>query len=38
MAGWHHQHDGLEFEQVLGFDDEQGSWHAVVHVVSNGWT
>ena len=38
MVGWHHQHDGLEFEQALGFDDEQGNWHAGVHVVANGWT
>ena len=38
MVGWHHQHNGLEFEQALGFDDEQGSWHAIVHVVANGWT
>ena len=25
MVGWHHQPDGLEFEQVLGIDDGQGS-------------
>ena len=25
MVGWHHQLDGLEFEQALGVDDEQGS-------------
>ena len=25
MVGWHHQPDGLEFEQVPGVDDGQGS-------------
>ena len=25
MVGWHHRLDGLEFESVLGVDDEQGS-------------
>ena len=25
MVGWYHQLDGHEFEQALGFDDEQGS-------------
>ena len=25
MVGWHHQLDGLEFEQALGVGDEQGS-------------
>ena len=24
MVGWHHQLDGLEFEQALGVDDGQG--------------
>ena len=24
MVGWHHQLDGLEFEQALGVGDEQG--------------
>ena len=24
MAGWHHRHDGQEFEQVLGVGDGQG--------------
>ena len=24
MVGWYHQLDGHEFEQALGFDDEQG--------------
>ena len=26
MVGWHHQLDGLEFEQALGVGDGQGSW------------
>ena len=25
MVGWHHQRDGHEFEQSLGFGDGQGS-------------
>ena len=25
MVGWHHQFDGLEFEQAPGVDDGQGS-------------
>ena len=25
MVGWHYQLDGHEFEQVLGFGDQQGS-------------
>ena len=25
MVGWHHQRDGLEFEQVLGVGGGQGS-------------
>ena len=25
MVGWHHQRDGLEFEQALGVGDGQGS-------------
>ena len=25
MAGWHHQLDGLEFEQALGVGEGQGS-------------
>ena len=33
MAGWHHRHDGHEFQQTLGAGDGQGglvccsSWH-----------
>ena len=25
MVGWHHRHDGREFEQALGVGDRQGS-------------
>ena len=25
MVGWHHQHDGHEFEQIPGVGDGQGS-------------
>ena len=25
MVGWHHRHDGLEFELALGVGDGQGS-------------
>ena len=25
MAGWHHRHDGHEFEKTLGVGDGQGS-------------
>ena len=25
MVGWHHQHDGHEFEQALGVGDGHGS-------------
>ena len=25
MVGWHHRHDGHEFEQALGVGDGQGS-------------
>ena len=25
MIGWHHRHDGHEFEQALGVGDGQGS-------------
>ena len=25
VVGWHHQLNGLEFEQALGVGDEQGS-------------
>ena len=35
MAGWHHQFNGHEFEQVPGGGEGQGSlaWRAAVHGV-----
>ena len=30
MVGWHHRHDGHEFEQPPGVGDGQGTWHAAV--------
>ena len=39
MVGWHHQLDGLEFEQVLGVGDEQRSLVCyIVHGVTKRWT
>ena len=35
MVGWHHQRDGLEFEQALGVGDRQGS---LVSCSPWGWT
>ena len=34
MVGWHHQLDGLEFEQALGDGEGQEIWHAAVHGVA----
>ena len=37
MVGWHHQHNGHEFEQNLGDSEGQGSpaaYNAVVHGVA----
>ena len=34
MVGWHHQHDGQEFEQAPGVGDGQGSLVCVVHGVA----
>ena len=33
MVGWHHQLNGLEFEQALGVGDRE-AWHAAVHGVT----
>ena len=38
MVGWHHQLDGLEFEQALGVGDGQGSLASAVHGVTKYWT
>ena len=34
MVGRHHQLDGHEFEQTPGDSEEQGAWHAAVHMVT----
>ena len=31
MVGWHHRLNGLEFEQILGDGEGQGTWHAAIH-------
>ena len=38
MVGWHHQHDGHEFEYALGDGDGQEAWLATVHGVAKSWT
>ena len=38
MVGWHHQLDGLEFEQALGVGDDREAWCAAVHGVERSWT
>ena len=38
MAGWHHQLDGLEFEQALGVANGQEAWCAAVHGVAKSRT
>jgi len=40
MVGWHHQLDGLEFEQALGIGDGQGSLECCSpwgHRVGHNW-
>ena len=38
MVGWHHWHNRLEFEWVLGDGEGQRIWRAAVHGVTNGQT
>ena len=38
MAGWHHQLDGHEFEQVLGVGKDREAWRAAVHGVAKNLT
>ena len=33
MVGWHHWHNGHEFEQTRGDSEGQGAWYAAVHDV-----
>ena len=38
MVGWHHRHNGHEFEQALGVGMDRGAWHAAAHGVAKSWT
>ena len=38
MVVWHHWSNGHEFEQTLRDGEGQGSWHAIVHGVSESQT
>ena len=38
MVGWHHQLDGLEFEQALGVGDGQGGLVYCSPQVTKSWT
>ena len=38
MAGWHHPHNGPEFEQAPGVGDGQGSLGAAVYGVTKNQT
>ena len=38
MVGWHHQLDGIEFEQALGVGDGQETWCATVQGVTKNRT
>ena len=37
-VGWHHRHNGHEFEQALGVGDGQGGLVATVHEVAKSQT
>ena len=38
MVGWHHQHNGHEFEQAWRAGMDREAWHAAVHGVSKSQT
>ena len=38
MVGWHHQFNGLGFEQTPGHGEEQANLDASVHAVAKNWT
>ena len=33
MVGWHHRHDGQEFEQLPEMVKDREAWHAAAHGV-----
>ena len=37
VVTWHLWLNGHEFEQTLGDSEEQGIWHAVIHVITKSW-
>ena len=38
MVGWHHQHDGHEFEQAPGAGMDREAWYAAVYGVAKSLT
>ena len=38
MAGWHHQLDGREFEELRELVMDGEAWHAAIHGVAKSWT
>ena len=38
MVGWHHQLNGLEFEQTPGDSEDRKAWRAAVHGVTKSRT
>ena len=38
MVGWHHRHDGHEFEQAPGVVMDRKAWCAAVYGVTKSWT
>ena len=35
MIGWHHRHNGHEFEQTLEMVKDREAWQGAVHGVTN---
>ena len=38
MVGWHHGHNGHEFEQALKLVMDREAWHAAVHGITKNRT
>ena len=38
MVGWHHGHNGHEFEQALELVMDREAWHAAVHGITKNRT